>query len=62
MKKKKLSIVGWLLVGIGIFWMVYLQFANPDMTGVRLLLTYWKQYLAIVVLVVSGMSVVFKDF
>jgi len=41
------------LIGI-IVYSLYLRFTNADMTETRLFITYWKQYLAITVVVLIG--------
>jgi hypothetical protein len=63
MKDKVKIVAGIILMLACLVYGFALMFANPDMTQVRLLLTYWKQYVIMILvmfysyyLVASGLN------
>jgi len=46
--------IGFLLMILAFSWVVYIQYTNIDMTEMRLSLTYWKSYLAIILITFVG--------
>lgn len=43
-----------LLMIIGVVWGIAIIINNPDMTKMRLLLSFWREYIFITILVVVG--------
>lgn len=48
------SITGFLLIVLAFAYAVYLNLTNIDMTNLRLLMTLWKSYLIISIMLISG--------
>lgn len=61
MKKiKVLKIIKYLVIVIlsliSLVWLLKIRFSNIDMTELRLLVTYWKQLLVILVMLISALA------
>lgn len=48
-----------MLIGIVISF-IYLRVTNIDMTGLRLFITYWKQYVLMIVILLCGVALYCK--
>lgn len=46
--------LGVILIILALIWLVVISLTNIDMTEIRLLVTYWKEYLAIVIMMISA--------
>lgn len=46
--------IGVLLLAASVICALILYFGNPDMTQQRLIITFWREYLGIIVLFISG--------
>ncbi|MDF2841639.1 MAG: hypothetical protein K0R00_65 [Herbinix sp.] len=55
------SIIGALMIIAGVIIIFVLSAINPDMTEWRLFLTYWKEYLGVVVLFILGQYILLSD-
>jgi len=60
MKKILLKILSFSLIVAPIAYIFYLNFTNIDVTNTRILITYWKQYLLCIGIVVLGNALYFK--
>ena len=47
-------LVGCVVIAAALWWILILALQNPDMTATRLFLTFWKEYLIIVALIIGG--------
>ena len=52
------KVLGWLLIGVAFVANGYVAFANIDVTPMRLLVSYWPIYLASLVALGLGMTLV----
>lgn len=53
--KEKIKLILGILMFLGcLIYGVVITFSNPDMTEMRLLLTYWKEYLIMFVIMLDG--------
>jgi len=58
---KLTQLLGGILILIGLIWLFYIRFTNIDMTGTRMFLSYWKQWLAIFTFFIGGSWLIFKS-
>lgn len=54
MKEKIKLFTGILIFLLSLIYGIFITISNPDMTEIRLLITYWKEYLAMFVLMLFG--------
>lgn len=55
MKKENIkAILGVLLFFIAIAWCIHIKVSNIDMTNMRLMTEYWKSYVVIIIMGISG--------
>lgn len=57
MKYRVLKVVAILVMFLIVIYGAYLKFSNPDMTETRLLITYWKQHVLMVLGIITSMIV-----
>lgn len=53
--------LGLVLIIIGCVYTIYLKINNIDMTELRLLITYWKSYVLIMIVTLGGYFMISKD-
>lgn len=57
MKKLIINIISIIIILILFGYGVYLRMSNPDMTDIRWVITYWKEYLFIILgILASGIT------
>ena len=54
-------LLGLVLILVPVAYFIYITFTNIDMTRVRLLVTYWKEYLMGSIPIALGMYLLSKD-
>jgi hypothetical protein len=54
MKTKIKFFIGLVIIIICLIYGIILPVKNPDMTEMRLLLTYWKEYIVMFIVIVLG--------
>ncbi len=52
------NIIGYCIFVLSVILVLHLVFTNPDMASTRLLLTYWKRWILIAVLLLVGYKLV----
>lgn len=54
MKEKIKLFTGIIIFLVCLIYGIFIAISNPDMTEMRLLITYWKEYLAMFILMLFG--------
>jgi hypothetical protein len=62
MKLSIRSVIGYSLIAIGCVGIIWLRFTHIDMTGTRMMVSLWREFLVVVGFVFLGAWIIQKDY